>query len=751
MTPSLKNSLPFLFLCYLFLGAASLFGQTLNKPTPADNPTIAGNSIWTAACASADFNEYYVNFTWLPTVNADNQFILELSDASGNFGSPTELAKVSDKNTNFNFDIKFSLPTDTRGEAYRFRVRSTSPAKISPASDSFEMYYIDFKSSLLISQNANGTIPAGGRIDLCSGNSITLAVHNVSHPGNYQYKWYRSGTLLSEKSSAISIDIPGIYMVEVDYGTSCSGSANTLSNSIKIKKGSSMGIAINPPPKTILCSGESLVLESNIKDQGYTYTWYKNGFPITAPIVDAYNYTVDANSVGFEGEYSVEIDGDRICMERSLGINITLENDFTVALDKTGPLVLLPGKTSLLSATTDANTPTYQWYKDNIAIPGATDKTYLANAIGEYYLEVTQNGGACTSEKISEKILISPPTSFELSIAYAAEYTDCNNTSIVLEVDTITALLPNGTRADVTLDLVNSFTYQWEKDGIPISSETGKNISLTTSEENGNYTLVANLDGYNPTSNTLDVILMTNEALTINAATTVLCNDSSEISIGTATDLNGATFNWLKDGKNLHQTSTVLTVNSPGTYSLELLENGCTLVSNNISIKPMDESLISLNITNNEVVIREGSSKTITARGADSYAWYYQDQTLLSTTDEIELSREGNYTLLATLNGCQISKGFSVSHQDTFSIPNVVTANGDGYNDQWVLPNTYTKDPEINVIIYNHKGEEVFNQFQYNNDWPQATTIFPKQNMVFYYTIQKAKKILKQGTITVIR
>ena len=123
MKPNKKiNLLPFV-LTLMLLGASSISAQTLNKPTPADNPNLAGNSVWTAACASATFNEYYINFTWLPTVNSDNQFVLELSDASGSFGSPTELARVADKNSDFDFEFSFALPTDTRGDAYRFRVQ----------------------------------------------------------------------------------------------------------------------------------------------------------------------------------------------------------------------------------------------------------------------------------------------------------------------------------------------------------------------------------------------------------------------------------------------------------------------------------------------------------------------------------------------------------------------------------------------------------------------------------------------------
>ena len=85
-----------LALVVMLLGLTSVSAQVLEKPT----------TVWTAACASDDYNEYVVNFKWYtPLVNSDNEFVLELSDEYGNFGSVTELSRVSDKNMVFNFDF----------------------------------------------------------------------------------------------------------------------------------------------------------------------------------------------------------------------------------------------------------------------------------------------------------------------------------------------------------------------------------------------------------------------------------------------------------------------------------------------------------------------------------------------------------------------------------------------------------------------------------------------------------------------
>src|SRR5690606_11383957 len=254
----------------------------------------------------------------------------ELSDADGYFSNPTELARATDKNQVFDFDFSFSLPKDTRGENYKFRVRSTIPAKTSPPSDAFPMYYVDFNSPLLISENGSGNIPTGGEIQLCGEGTVTLKAHNIPDPESYTYKWYHSGTEINETSHSITVSEPGVYFVEVDYGKICSGSANTLSNSITIVAGESLGIAIQGENNLELCPGTEHVLRANLAATGHYYTWYKDGTAVTGPTLDASTYTVTTDNAGFEGEYAVEISGSGVCKERSAPVYINPMGSFDV-------------------------------------------------------------------------------------------------------------------------------------------------------------------------------------------------------------------------------------------------------------------------------------------------------------------------------------------------------------------------------------------------------------------------------------
>lgn len=738
--------------CVALLTSAITFGQVLNKPEPAPNPNIGATSPWTAACASEDFNEYFVNFTWSPPlVDSANEFILELSDATGNFDSPTELDRASDQNTTFDFDFNFALPTNIQGEGYRFRVRSTIPAMTSPESDAFSMYFIGYKDPILISQDGSGTIPPGGIIENCNSGNITLTTHNVPDPGNYTYNWYRSGTPLSETTNSITVTENGMYFVEINYGPNCSGSANTLSNTIEIQTGASSGIAISASSSTTLCSGQTVDIIASINDPSWTYTWFKNGTAVTSPTLGDATLTVDSSTANFDGDYTLEISGSGICTEITNAVTVSDAGNFSVTLNNDTNIVLLPSQTRTLSVSSSATTPTYQWYKDGSPISGATNATTDISEEGVYFVRVAENGGACSGNTIdSENITAVLPASFEFVVAFSSSYTSCESTSAVLALTQINAIATDGTRTDVTTDLSGDFIYQWTRNGSAVAGETSSTISLASSVENGDYILEGTLDSFSPTSNQMNATLASGETVAISSTDLALCDGINSITLTADIDLSSETFTWLRDGNSVSTTDVSLIASDIGVYELQVQRTGCPIRSNQITIIQFDESIVSVDAEEN-IIFQEGSSQTVTATGASAYEWYNVDNTLISSTDSVSLSEEGAYTLIASVGSCTVSRTFTVSFRDNFAIPNVITANGDGINDLWVLPNTFSRDPDITVVIYNENGEEVLNQPDYQNNWPESSTAFTKQNMIFYYRILNGSKTLNQGTITVIR
>ncbi len=749
-TVSSYRLIPVLLLCFICVQYNS--AQNLGKPEPAPNPNIGSPNAWELACATESFNEFFVNFTWNPPLVAtDNVFILELSDSTGDFSTPRELDRASDKNTEFDFDFSFSLAEDIQGDNYRFRVRSTNPALISPESDAFEMYYIGFDQRLSISQNGNGTIPPNGTIDVCDGSFVIITVDNVPNPDIYNYIWYRSGTILSETSSSLTVNETGMYFVEINYGPNCTNSANTISiNEITVNINTAQGIAINTPSNTSLCATETVTLAANISDSNYLYTWFNGNTIVAGPTLGLDSFVVDGSVSGFEGDYTVQIEGAGICTEQSDAVTITGAGDFTVSLDTDTNIILLPGQSQDLSVSTSAISPTYQWLMNGVPIAGETNSTLTVTQAATYNVVVTENGGACTlTPKTSENIDVVLPSGFELIIAYTDAYTDCMLGPIGLAVQSITAVDPNGGRLDVTATLRDEFTYQWLNDGSAVAGLTSDAIQVNDASENGAYTLNAELDAFSITSNALNVRLNSNDAIAISSTSLVLC-DGITPELSTTTNLSGTDFTWLFNGTSVSTTDETLRVTQSGTYELRISADGCPIVSNQIVIVDFDETALQLD-TETELVFPEGESQTVNASGADSYEWFDQGNSLVSSTSSITLSEEGQYLVVASVGQCQISRVLTVSFRDNFDIPNVITANGDGINDLWVIPNTYSRNNEISVIIFNEQGEEVINERGYQNNWPASSTAFSKKNQIFYYKIRNAGSTLRQGTITVIR
>ena len=175
-----------LFIAFLLLAVVQGSAQiTIEKPTFP----------FTQICANASFNNFEVTFKFSPesSFTATNQFIIEMSDASGSF-SGTPLAVYTSATGAVTASpkmISFSVPTTIAGEKFKLRVRSTSPAVTSPESNAFAAYY-KLQDSPFSINNFVSTAT------YCLGGSYVLTIDNpgtglndspLKYP-SLTYKWF---------------------------------------------------------------------------------------------------------------------------------------------------------------------------------------------------------------------------------------------------------------------------------------------------------------------------------------------------------------------------------------------------------------------------------------------------------------------------------------------------------------------------------------------------------------------------------
>jgi gliding motility-associated-like protein len=132
---------------------------------------------------------------------------------------------------------------------------------------------------------------------------------------------------------------------------------------------------------------------------------------------------------------------------------------------------------------------------------------------------------------------------------------------------------------------------------------------------------------------------------------------------------------------------------------------------------------------------------------ADTFFWDMGDGTVLNgaAPERYVYAQGGNYQIRFTAirGNCQDSFTQELLIEDNLSaLPNVITPNGDGRNDTFVLPNR----SGYSIKIYNRWGQEVFSSDAYNNDWgTNANT------GTYYYVLRSPQGVSCKGWIEVVK
>jgi large repetitive protein len=172
-----------------------------------------------------------------------------------------------------------------------------------------------------------------------------------------------------------------------------------------------------------------------------------------------------------------------------------------------------------------------------------------------------------------------------------------------------------------------------------------------------------------------------------------------------------------------------------------------------ITINPLPVITITSDLGNS---VSKGEIVHLTATGGGTYLWEF-DNTIISgqQTAVAEVRPQTNtsyWVRTTTAAGCSDKASINIAVVEDFKVDatNVLTPNGDGKNDKWVIRNIDSY-PDNEVKIFDRTGRLVYSQRNYNNNWDGKVNGHPLAEGTYYYflTIASGTKTAK-GFITII-
>ncbi|MBN8669318.1 MAG: T9SS type A sorting domain-containing protein [Chitinophagales bacterium] len=373
-----------------------------------------------------------------------NNFIVELSNASGSFASGvTTMGTVAAQTGGvYNYVVPHST---TQSNLYRVRVRSTAP--LDTAYEEVNIR-ITTKPQSPTATN-NGPVCSGTSLNLASSSTTAGVSYSWSGPGGYT-----STTQNPVRNPALT-KYSGDYIVTINNNGCISKDTTTAAVD-------STPIAITAGNNGPLCVGSDLQLTASNTTAGATYNWSGPSFSNTTQ-----NPTINNVGLANAGVYSVYASlgncntataTTTVSVVNGPSVNIYPSPNDSICGNTTG------SATFVATAINPGGTPSYQWYKNGTLVTTTISNTYTATGIqtGDVFYTklVPGTGAACNTAVNSNQITMTvmPYIAPSVSISVSPDSTVWSGVML-----TFTATATNAG---------NNPKYQWKVNGVSMAGAT---------------------------------------------------------------------------------------------------------------------------------------------------------------------------------------------------------------------------------------------------------------------------------------
>ncbi|WP_172664882.1 MBG domain-containing protein [Pedobacter steynii] len=181
-----------------------------------------------------------------------------------------------------------------------------------------------------------------------------------------------------------------------------------------------------------------------------------------------------------------------------------------------------------------------------------------------------------------------------------------------------------------------------------------------------------------------------------------------------------------------------------------------------ITVNPLPVITIAANIGTNTTAsgteVSKGETLQLTATGGVSYVWAAHSSIISgqnTATLTVRPRETTTYTVTATNgSGCTDTQTFTVTVVEDYAkvkATNILSPNGDGYNDKWMIDNIDFY-PNNEVKIFDKSGRPIYSKKGYDNSWDGTLNGTALSEGTYYFVLDFGTARPKfKGFITVVR